>query len=78
MNLGLILYLVAVVCCLVIFIFNNYLVKKDKLEYQWKLTADLVWVFALLPGINATVGIFVLGVIIYNLTKKFIEQNEVY
>ena len=71
-------YIAVVICCLVLFIFNNYLVKKNKLEYQWKITADLVWVFALLPGVNVVVGIFVLGVVIYNLTKTFIEQNEEY
>lgn len=69
-------YIAMVICCLVLFIFNNYLVKKNKLDYQWKITADLVWLFALLPGINLIVFIFVFAIVLHNLTKNFIEQNE--
>lgn len=69
-------YIIVVICCLVLFIFNNYLVKKNKLHNQWKITADYVWLFALLPGINIVVFILVLCVIIYYLTKNFVEQNK--
>lgn len=75
MDLGLILYTTTVFCSLVVYVFNNYLVKRKNLDYQWHMTADLVWIFSLLPGVNAVVLLFVSFVIIYNLTKNFIEQN---
>ena len=59
-------YIIVAICCLVLFIFNNYLVKKNKLDYQWKITADLV------PGINVIVFV----IVIHNLTKKFYRTER--
>ena len=68
-------YIVPVVGCLILFTFNNYLVKKDKLEYQWFLSADIVWFMAAFPVLNVIFFVLVLVVVIYFLTKNCIEQN---
>lgn len=68
-------YILTVVCCSVLFIFNNYLVKIKKIDYQWKITADIFWWFTLTPALNVITSIFVLCLVIYYLTKNFIEQN---
>lgn len=68
-------YIVAVICCFVLFTFNNYLVKIKKIDYQWKITADIFWWFTLIPVLNILFFIFVLCLVIYHLTKDFIEQN---
>lgn len=68
-------YIVPVICCLILFTFNNYLVKKDKLEYVWKLKSDISWFMTLFPILNVIFFILVLAVVIYFLTKDFMEQN---
>lgn len=68
-------YIITVGCCSVLFIFNNYLVKTKKIDYQWKITADIFWWFTLIPIVNTITSIFVLCLVIYYLTKNFIEQN---
>jgi heme/copper-type cytochrome/quinol oxidase subunit 2 len=68
-------YIVPVFCCLILFTFNNYLVKIKKLDYAWKITADIFWFFILIPAVNIITFVFVLYLVIYFLTKDFIEQN---
>lgn len=72
---SILLYVVTVVCCFVLFTFNNYLVKIKKLDYEWKITADIFWFFTLIPMANIITFVFVLCAVIYFLTKDFIEQN---
>jgi hypothetical protein len=69
------IYLISLVLCFCLFVFNNYLVKIKKLEYRLKREADTIWFFTLFPGLNAIVFIVVLCAIIYYLTKNIIEQN---
>ncbi len=68
-------YIVPVVSCFILFVINNYLVKVKKLDYQWKITADIFWWFTLMPAVNIIAFVFVLCLVIYFLTKDFIEQN---
>jgi hypothetical protein len=68
-------YIIPVICCFILFTFNNYLVKVKKLDYQWKITADIFWWFTLIPALNIMFFIFVLFLVVYYLTKNFIEQN---
>ena len=68
-------YIVSIVSCSILFVFNNYLVKVKKLDYQWKITADIFWFFTLMPTVNIIAFVFVLCLVIYFLTKDFIEQN---
>lgn len=72
---SILLYVVPVFCCFVLFKFNNYLVKIKKLDYTWKITADIFWWFTLIPAVNIITFVFVLCIVIYFLTKDFIEQN---
>ncbi len=68
-------YTVTVVSCFILFVINNYLVKVKKLDYQWKITADIFWWLTLMPAVNIIAFVFVLCLVIYFLTKDFIEQN---
>jgi hypothetical protein len=70
-----IIYIVSLVCCLIALVLCNYLVKHNKIHNQWKTPADIVWLFSLIPGINVMCFSIMLCVIIYYLTKNFIEQN---
>lgn len=68
-------YTVTVVSCFILFVINNYLVKVKKLDYRWKITADIFWGVTLMPAVNIIAFVFVLCLVIYFLTKDFIEQN---
>lgn len=68
-------YIIPVICCLVLFTFNNYLVKIKKIDCRWKIPADVFWRFTLIPALNMLFFIFIFCLDIYYLTKDFIEQN---
>lgn len=69
------IYLISLVLCFCLFVFNNYLVKIKKLEYKWRIDALSFWFFVLCPVVDIYVFIIVLCTIIFYLTKNFIEQN---
>lgn len=69
------IYLISLVLCFCLFVFNNYLVKIKKLEYKWRIDALSFWFFVLCPVVDIYMFIIVLCTIIFYLTKNFIEQN---
>jgi hypothetical protein len=69
------IYLISSVLGFCLFVFNNYLVKIKKLDYKWRIEAEIFWFFVLCPVVNIIMFIIVLCTFIFHLTKNFIEQN---